>query len=136
MTLEVAREHYIKERPRYVAAGQHVASQLSAITKGAGLTVRTSTRAKAIDSLTKKLIKKSIAAGDSGPTEEVSWYDSIRDKAGVRVVVPYLSNVSTVKELVQANFEIDAIDDKVKDQAYDVFGYAGVIFIFGCRMAH
>jgi (p)ppGpp synthase/HD superfamily hydrolase len=99
--LEDARKRWLKERPDHDAFGAIVAARVRAALAPLGIWYDVSYRAKGIDSLLKKLIKKSKHT-----------YDSLPDKVGVRVMVRFRSEVDQVVSVLQTALRCGKYDTK------------------------
>ncbi|MGO9209424.1 MAG: GTP pyrophosphokinase family protein [Terriglobales bacterium] len=113
--VEQARLRWINERSRHQAFGALLRDQLGSLLKPLGIWFEVDARAKEIDSLVKKLLRK------QGHT-----FDSLPDKVGVRVIVRYRSDLQGVIDVVSSHFEAKTPDDKVKGLGTDRVGYQSV----------
>jgi ppGpp synthetase/RelA/SpoT-type nucleotidyltranferase len=86
-SVEQARQRWIAERPGYGAFGKVLEEQLRESLMPLGLWFDVSSRAKTVDSLVKKLLTKRDYS-----------FDTLPDKAGVRVIVRYRADVDRVIE--------------------------------------
>ena len=116
--LESLRLRYQAERPAYVALADEVAGRVRAATRRRGLVCDVDGRAKDIASFLKKALRKDYA----------SPWDDIHDKAGVRVVTVYESQVDEVEDLVRDLFVVHHHEDKRRSLAPDTLSYLGVHF--------
>ena len=80
-----------------------------------GIWFDVSARAKDIDSLVKKLLRK-----------DHHTYQSLPDKVGIRVVVRYRSDIGAVLETLNDSFDCEEPDDKVRGLGTDRVGYQSV----------
>lgn len=99
--LDQVRKRWLEEEPRYHEYGLLLASEISQALKGTGIWFDVSSRAKSVDSLLKKLIKK--------PDHT---FESIPDKVGVRVIVRYRSDLAAIIPALQAVLHCGPIDRK------------------------
>jgi len=120
--LEGARKRWLAERREYQAFGATIVERLDAATRGQGISCEFSARAKDVHSFVKKLIKKPAHS-----------YESLPDKAGVRCIVKYLSDLETVVTLVQGLFECGLVDRKAEGLGPDRLGYLSIHVDVGLR---
>lgn len=113
--LEFARKRWIEERSRYQQFGVEIANRLRAELKRTGIWGDVESRAKDIDSLVRKLAKKRHHS-----------YESLSDKAGVRVIVRYKSELDIVGEIASALFQCSEPDNKIDAMQPNQVGYLGV----------
>ena len=116
--LESLRLRYEAERPGYVELAEEVACRLRTATRQRGLICDVEGRAKEIASLLKKALRKDYAT---------PWED-IHDKAGVRVVTVYESQVNEVETLVRQLFAVHHHEDKRSSLCPETLSYLGVHF--------
>jgi ppGpp synthetase/RelA/SpoT-type nucleotidyltranferase len=121
--LEQLRTQWIAERPRYHAFALHVMSILERETRARGIICTVTARAKAVDSLVKKAIRKAY---------EAPW-DQITDKAGVRVTTTYVASLSEVETVVRDYFVEHQYENKTLSAEADRFGYQGIHFDVSLR---
>lgn len=112
---EQAREHWIRDRPKYEAFGCLIGARVEALLRPLGIWFDVSARAKDIDSLVKKLLRK-----------DHHTYQSLPDKVGIRVVVRYRSDIGAVLETLNNSFDCEEPDDKVRGLGTDRVGYQSV----------
>ena len=110
--VEQARVRWISERPRYEAFGALVKDRLSVLLKPLGIWFEVSARAKDVDSLVKKLLRKTAHT-----------FESLPDKVGARIIVRYRSDLQRVADTVSAHFDSKIRDDKTKELGTDRVGY-------------
>jgi len=80
-----------------------------------GVVALVSGRAKDVDSLIKKLLlKKNLS------------YDQLSDRAGLRVIVRFRSEICAVDRLIEANYRLVKRDDKTEQLDPDKFNYQGL----------
>jgi putative GTP pyrophosphokinase len=111
--LEEARTRWLQERSKYVAFGKLIADKLREGVRKEGLWADVSSRAKDLDSLIRKLIKK----------DGRSTYDSMGDKSGVRVIVRYLDEIAPVVGLAERLFTCAQWENKVTTLGPVTLGY-------------
>jgi ppGpp synthetase/RelA/SpoT-type nucleotidyltranferase len=113
--IEQARLTWIKERPQYEAFGRVIEERLKSILRPFGIWFEVTSRAKAIDSLVKKLLR------DRGASLE-----TLPDKVGARVIIRYRSDIDRLIEGVRPHFDSELRDDKVKELGTDRVGYQSI----------
>jgi ppGpp synthetase/RelA/SpoT-type nucleotidyltranferase len=111
--LERARKLWLLQEPLFNEYGKLVAEHLKKTLKPAGVWFEITSRAKTVDSLVKKLIKK--------PKHS---YQSLPDKAGVRVVVRYRRDLSLVMPLIKSAVDYKQVD--MKSLGTSKVGYASI----------
>src|ERR1022692_1657193 len=116
--LDALRLRYQSERPRYQALADEVVAQLGRACRQKGLLCDIDARAKEVGSFLKKVLRKDYAS---------PWED-IRDKAGVRVITVYESQVSQVEEIVHELFHVSHHEDKRTSLRPETLSYLGVHF--------
>lgn len=109
---EEVRREWEKDRPRFHAFGRIVARRLTRAAQQIGINASVSFRTKEVDSLIRKLIRK----------PEYS-YETLGDKAGVRVVVRYRQQVSRIVCVAQELFSCGEPDDTAERLVEDRVGY-------------
>ena len=112
-------QRYAQEQARYERLARHVAGAIKEAVGREGIPCEVSHRAKEIDSFVKKAIRPRTPAYQD-PLAEIG------DKAGVRVVVTFESDVELVVAAIANQFEHGDIDDKRKDLAFNQLGYFAV----------
>lgn len=115
MDLDSARERWISEEPLYKRFTADIQNLLSKELNGSGVFARVSGRAKELDSLLKKLLRK----------PELD-YDSMTDKAGARIVVRFRDEIPIVCSLLEKLFQIVKKEDKTSALDISEFGYQGM----------
>src|SRR5260370_29871606 len=115
MDLDSARGRWIEEEPQYQRFTTHIQSLLREQLNGSGVFARVTGRAKELDSLLKKLLRK----------PELT-YDTMTDKAGVRVVVRFRDEISIVSSILERIFEVVKKEDKSSALETAEFGYQGL----------
>lgn len=111
--LEEVRKTWVRERPVYERFVEHVVEILRGEFREP--TTEIYGRAKEIDSVLKKLIRK------PGKT-----YESMTDKAGIRVIVKYSDGVDKVGSFIERRFKEHKKDDKRESLKLDQVGYQGI----------
>lgn len=111
--LDDLRTQWIGLGPKYEQFGGHVAAQTRQRLKRVGILAAVLSRAKSMDSLLKKAIRK----GYSDPLEEM------HDKAGVRIIVPFISRLQPVDAIVRDAFDVRAFENKQEGLGKDKFAY-------------
>jgi ppGpp synthetase/RelA/SpoT-type nucleotidyltranferase len=113
--IEEARVRWIKERPKYEEFGRFMKERITRSLRRLGFWYTVQARAKGVDSMVKKLIKKSDHT-----------YDTLPDKAGGRVVVRYRSNVDAVISVVRTTFDCKEPENKLGKLGFEKVGYLSV----------
>src|SRR5258708_38555837 len=116
--LDSLRLRYQAERPRYLALANEVAALLTAATRQGGLHCDIDPRAKEVGSFLKKVLRKDYS----------SPWDDIHDKAGVRVITVYESQVGEVEKIILQLFHVSHYEDKRTSLRPDTLSYLGVHF--------
>ncbi|MGB7283320.1 MAG: hypothetical protein WBE13_13740 [Candidatus Acidiferrum sp.] len=93
-SLEEARKLWLVEQPVFKDFASYVQGTLKSAVRRGGILAEVSSRAKEVDSLIKKLILKPAYT-----------YESLGDKAGVRVTVRYKDEIGPVLEIAKQNFD-------------------------------
>lgn len=110
--LEAARQRWITERGEYDRFANAVAEILRRDLQKVGVWAEVDARAKEIHSFIRKLI-----------TKPHHTYESIGDKAGVRIVARYKSELDKIESVVRQRFECSKTDDKASSLNVDQVGY-------------
>jgi ppGpp synthetase/RelA/SpoT-type nucleotidyltranferase len=111
--LDEARKTWIREKPLYEKFVNHIEKILRSEFRDP--TIQIYGRAKDIDSLLKKLIRK--------PDKT---YESLTDKAGIRVIVKFIDGLETVGKFIERRFKDYKKDDKRTSLKIDQVGYRGI----------
>jgi ppGpp synthetase/RelA/SpoT-type nucleotidyltranferase len=111
--LDDARKLWLEERLRFADYARLVGDCVSSALRPLGLWYEVIAREKTVESLIKKLIRK--------PNHS---YETLPDKAGVRVVTRYRSDLGRVVEAIQSALHCGPAD--WKDQSPNEVGYASV----------
>ena len=120
MTTEVERirQTWLMERQRYEGLALVVRKLLADRLRKSAIFCEISSRTKEVDSLVKKVLRKSY----------VNPYDDITDKAGVRAVVRLSTEVPIVCSVVRDSFHIVKEDNKIESLDPEAFGYLATHF--------
>src|SRR5437867_569104 len=113
--IEDARTRWIQEQPKYKAFAALMKDRIIQSLKHIGIWHAVDARAKEVDSLVKKLIKKPHHT-----------YESLTDKAGARVVVRYLSEIQPIVDSVRTTFDSQEPDNKLGLLGADRVGYRSI----------
>jgi putative GTP pyrophosphokinase len=109
---EQARKRWLAERPEYERFTKHVVKRLRAEVRKEGIWALVDGRAKDVDSLVRKLVKKPMHT-----------YESLGDKAGVRAIVRYKDEINLVLSAAARVFECSKRDEKGRALKHDRVGY-------------
>lgn len=109
---EEIRRKWEVDRPHFAAFGRLLYKRLTRAAQRIGVNITVSSRAKDIDSIIKKLIRK----------PEYS-YETLGDKTGVRVVVRHLQEISPMVTLAQKLFACGEPENTADRLAEDRVGY-------------
>lgn len=112
-SVEAARKRWIKERPDHEKFGEVIKARLKKALKPGGFWFEVSARAKDVDSLVKKLLKKSKHN-----------YKSLPDKVGARVILRYRSDIAPAVSLIKKALVCEKEDPK--DLGIEKVGYQSV----------
>jgi ppGpp synthetase/RelA/SpoT-type nucleotidyltranferase len=126
--VEAARTAYARVRPLYERLAQETQHILGTKLAEAGLApVSIINRPKTIESFDAKIARKHY----TDPLAQMT------DLAGVRVVCSYESELATVAETVEANFDVRERIDNARDLGVDRMGYNGraLVVSLGTRYA-
>src|SRR5690348_6680383 len=115
MSLEEARLQWIEERPAFKQFAEYLEGLLKVEVRRAGILAEVTSRAKELDSLVKKLILK--------PQHS---YQSVGDKAGVRVIVRYKNEIEPVLEIAKGKFDRGYPENTSDRLRPNTFGYLSV----------
>jgi len=113
--LEEARRRWLVEQPKFDRLGIELAERLSDEIRFEGIWAEVKSRSKQIDSLIRKLIKK--------PDHT---YESLGDKAGVRVIVRCKDEINKILEIADRIFELSNIENTAERLNPNVVGYLSV----------
>jgi ppGpp synthetase/RelA/SpoT-type nucleotidyltranferase len=109
--LEAARVRWLGDCNRYEDFGRLVATRIGTAVQQEGVWCDTTSRAKDLHSLIKKLMKGKHT------------YDTLPDKAGARCVVRYLSETEIVVTLARSIFDCEEEDRKLDELGFERLGY-------------
>ena len=93
-----------EEEPKLKDLGEKVSSFLKDALYKKELHPEVSFRTKEIQSIIKKIQRKS--------REKTYTFDDLRDKLGVRVICPFLSDLDVVEEVITSSFVVRKIEKK------------------------
>jgi len=116
LTDDNPRQLWISEKDMYEKIGLEIRESLSVLLRENGIAAVFSHRAKEIDSIVKKMMRKD------------KRYDEILDKVGVRVVVSFKSQLSEVDSLICKTFggEIQKRENMSEKLGKTEFGYQAI----------
>jgi ppGpp synthetase/RelA/SpoT-type nucleotidyltranferase len=117
---EQARDEFMRARPAYRALTECSETLLSEDVRLAGVPARVDGRVKEVDSYLKKLLRS---------PQYLSGERPIQDRAGVRVILPYLDDAQTVDGVVRERFDVDDYENKLETLDADRLGYLGIHYI-------
>ena len=123
--LETARQIWLEERPKFEAFAAAVARILSKGIRHEGIFAEVQHRAKDMDSLIKKLIKKPHHS-----------YKSLPDKAGIRVIVRHIHEIDSILAIAAELLDRDTPENKATLLKPDTFGYLSVHAQIRIRAGH
>lgn len=112
-SVENARKKWIEERPQYEEFGNLIKTRLNKALKPGGFWFEVSARAKEVDSLVKKLLKKKKHS-----------YKSLPDKVGARVILRFRSDIQPALDLIKQALIVKKEDPK--DLGIEKVGYQSV----------
>jgi ppGpp synthetase/RelA/SpoT-type nucleotidyltranferase len=115
MDLQTIRHLWNQERPSYVRYVEFLERTIRQYLKQVGIYADVHGRAKELDSLIKKLLVKKHLK-----------YDTLNDRAGLRAVVRFRSEIDLVKKAIEDAFDVTEIDDKTASLQVNEFGYQGL----------
>ncbi len=110
------RAYWDGERPRYESFARYVHDRVAEGLRQIGIPCEMACRAKTLDSLLKKAIRKNYA----NPIDEIT------DKAGVRVVLLYQDHRADVVSLIRSMFDLVTLEDAQERLGEAEFGYQGI----------
>ncbi|MEA4939913.1 MAG: hypothetical protein VB091_10055 [Christensenella sp.] len=111
-----ARERWLLEKPVYTSVGEDIKESITLELKKHGISTLISSRVKETDSLLKKIVRKN------------SLYDSIHDKVGVRIVVPFKKQMNEIDTIICQLFkdELRKREDMSEKLGEAIFGYQSI----------
>lgn len=113
--LEEARRRWIMEKPAFEQLGNEFAAILREEIRREGIWAEVRARPKELDSLIRKLIQK--------PDHT---YDTLGDKAGVRVIVRYKDEINFILEIADRVLELSSVENTADRLPPNVMGYLSV----------
>lgn len=113
--LEAARKLWLADHDKFREFAAHIASVLSKGMQRIGILAQLDYRAKEMESLVKKLVKK-----------PQHTYESLSDKAGVRIVVRYKHEIDPVLRVAGELLDRGEPENKAELLKADTFGYLSV----------
>lgn len=113
--LESTRKRWLAEQPQFKQFGMEIKSDLEREIRSAGMWADVTTRPKEMDSLIRKLIRK-----------PAHTYDTLGDKAGVRVIVRYKDEVTPILAIAGTVFQLSDIENTADRLKPETVGYLGV----------
>jgi ppGpp synthetase/RelA/SpoT-type nucleotidyltranferase len=113
--LNDARVRWLEEHDRYQAFGEVIAASMKEGVRALGLWCETSSRAKELPSLIKKLIRKPHYS-----------YETLPDKVGARCIIRYHGDLVRVVEVAQARFVCSEIESKADKLGVEKIGYLSI----------
>ena len=120
MSIEKTIETYKIQMPLYKKLSEEVKYVIDQKISDKNIKINNlSCREKSIESLTKKIKRKSY----KNPLDEIT------DLAGVRVVSYYEPDIQNIKEIIEENFNVHERVDKTKALGVDKMGYHGSHFV-------
>jgi len=115
MDLQEVRHRWMEERPVYERFVDFLVQDIRQRLRKAGLYAEVNGRAKELDSLVKKLL-----------VNKHLKYETLRDKAGVRAVVRYRSEINLVRQAIEDTYRVTHVEDKTASLEVNEFGYQGL----------
>jgi ppGpp synthetase/RelA/SpoT-type nucleotidyltranferase len=113
--LEAARKQWLADQDRFGQFAAHISRVLALGVQRAGIFAQFDHRAKSIESLVKKLARK--------PEHS---YESLSDKAGVRIVVRHKHEIDPVLKIAAEILDRGEPENKADFLRPDTFGYLSV----------
>ncbi len=113
--LEKARTAWLAEQPRFTTFASYLQQTLKLEVRRAGIFAEVTFRTKELDSLIKKLIRK-----------PAHTYETLGDKAGVRVIVRYKDEVEPVLEIANQVFDRGEPENTSSRLKPNTLGYLSV----------
>lgn len=120
--LEEVRKQWLREQPQFKHFGIELAETLRKEIRCGGMWAEVKSRPKEMDSLIRKLIKK------PGNT-----YESLGDKAGVRVIVRYKDEINPILGIVKTLFDLTDIENTADRLTPYAVGYLSIHAIIRYR---
>lgn len=110
------KERWERDRPIYDELGEYVETIFVKEIQSVGIFAVISYRSKELDTLLKKTFRKQCG------------YDQITDKLGLRVILNFRNQLSSVDQIIQSVFNVHKREDKSADLGVDKWGYQGIHF--------
>jgi len=104
---------------------KEIETSLRDLLEDQGIRCTVKTRLKTFDSLFKKGLRRMRETTD--PCDGV--LQTITDRLGVRIIVPFLHDIARVEEVIRHTFQIGEIERKGDDQNFREFGYKSLHII-------
>jgi len=126
------RVRFRSDLARYEKLAKAVEQILSETVRGLGIAAEVSARAKEEPNFLRKALKKQA----QDPVTHADPFKSIHDRAGARVVVPYRSATTMVRNLLEADdspFNVMEVEDTRERYAPNELGYLGVHYLVGLK---
>lgn len=115
MDLEAIRKKWIRDLPRYEQFVEHMKGCLRAALRRERVFAEVSGRAKEVDSLLKKVLRKGY-----------SNCEDVTDRAGTRVVVRFLGDLEIVDAVILRQFQVLWRENKTESLGANQVGYQGL----------
>ena len=112
--LREAGKQWIEEKPLYEKFVRFLKEDIEGKLKRCGIYADVQGRSKGVDSLLKKLLLRD------------ETYEGLSDKAGLRIVVRFRSEIPEVEKVISDNYGILKREDKTAELEVDRFGYQGL----------
>src|SRR4051812_40403538 len=116
MSAESDFDRYKRERPLYARFAQAILEIATEACRREGIRCAVQSRAKALNSFTKKLIVNPQP------------YEDVLDKAGVRIIPSYPDERDAVGQVVRSTFVVEREKDSLKELDPSTFAYRGLHF--------
>jgi putative GTP pyrophosphokinase len=114
-SLEDVRGRWTKDQAEFGHLGIELAEALKKEIRKKGIWANVTSRPKDMDSLIRKLVRKPHYT-----------YESLIDKAGVRVIVRYKGEITPVLDIAQHLFDISDLENTIGRLGPDTVGYLSV----------
>jgi ppGpp synthetase/RelA/SpoT-type nucleotidyltranferase len=114
------RAAYIAERPTYQALCDRSVELLRTGLREKGIRNEVTSRVKDVISYLAKVLRN---------PDYLSGARAIQDKAGVRIILPYIDEEPAVAAVIERIFEVDEREDTIDRLGADRLGYLGVHYI-------
>jgi len=113
--LEAVRKQWFADQDKFQQFAEYISELLARGVQRTGILAQCDYRAKTMESLIRKLIRK-----------PEHTYESLSDKAGVRIVVRYKHEIDPIVDIAAEILDRDDPEDKADFLKADTFGYLGV----------